>query len=92
MTMRRREFISLLGGAAVAWPLAVRAQQPGTPVVGFLSEFSEAHVNLQAAFRKGLNEAGFTRGGMLRLSIAGQASNTIGFPAWQPTSCVATWR
>src|SRR5262249_60094457 len=39
-----------------------RAQQPGTPVVGFLSEFSEAHVNLQAAFRKGLNEAGFTEG------------------------------
>src|SRR5262245_45524358 len=58
--MRRRDFITIVGGAAVAWPLAARAQQGTTPVLGFMrGDAREASAALAAAFRQGLRETGY---------------------------------
>src|SRR5262249_9812079 len=63
VTVGRRELLAALGGAAVAWPLAARAQQPAVPVVGFIRDGSaDANARNVAAFRKGLNETGTVEG------------------------------
>src|SRR3984893_6928479 len=61
--MRRREFMTLLGGTVVVWPLVARAQQPGMPVIGFLGTRASGNdPQLLTAFRSGRKEAGYVEG------------------------------
>src|SRR5262245_54348971 len=64
--IRRREFISLVGGAAAAWPVAARAQQ-ALPAIGLLHEGLPAPLSLTTAFQRGLVEAGISRGSSVKI-------------------------
>src|SRR5262249_2725956 len=80
--MRRREFISLIGGAVIAWPLAVRAQQPAMPVIGFLhSQSPDTFTEPLRGFRQGLKESGFIENETVAIEYRWADSQTDRLPA-----------
>jgi putative ABC transport system substrate-binding protein len=78
--VRRREFITLLGGAAAAWPLAAGAQQPAMPVVGFLGPALDTRQHWIAAFRKGLGAEGFVEGQNVTIAYHSADGGSEGLP------------
>ena len=81
--MRRRKFISLLGGTTVGWPLVARAQRASLPVVGFLNSASaQGYASMAAAFKQGLKEAGYADGQNVTIEYRWADDNNERLPAF----------
>ena len=81
--MRRRKFISLLGGTTIGWPLVARAQQASLPVVGFLNSASaRGYASMAAAFKQGLKESGYSDGRNVTIEYRWADDNNERLPAF----------
>jgi hypothetical protein len=90
--LRRREFITLLSGAAIGLPLAARAQQPAMPVIGYLSSFpADINPKFAQAFRQGLNDAGFFEGRNATIEYRWDEEGRYDGQRWQPMFLSSAW-